>query len=524
MSDAASVAAGDDAIRIVVRPRRRPPRPALLAAVTVLSGGAWAAAALAVLVRIGSIEHPAVAAAALGVGAVALVPLGLAYWRSDGAALADPLVLAGWVFWFPMFCLGGVSLALGWFRPYYLDLVADPSAALLAAQLWALVGFGALALGTALPGLVRAGSWLAGRLPAGDWPPGRTLAPAAVLTVAGLGVSAVALLTGQVGYEAATRQEVSPLPAYVQTIAVVGVALVWVDLLRRASPSRRRVVATCAVLGGVALVSTGLAESRAMLATWVLVLVLVAAVVRAPIPRRVAAGVLLAAGCALAVGAVVGSTYREQRAGLTDGAGTAPSASTAGRGEDLVAALRRTVERGPDNAAYLRDRAVQRLEAPGTLAVIAARAEELDGVDEAAGAPTVVSSTIGAFVPRLVWPSKPATGDPGAISRLYFAFEDNAFAVTPMGDLLRDLGPVAVPVGMALVGIVLRLVHTALVRAPDAGAGRVAAYVTLLARAPSWFEGPYGNVLADLVRVGLVVAVALAFVHLWVRLAERRAG
>ncbi|MEZ5207605.1 MAG: hypothetical protein R2690_11660 [Acidimicrobiales bacterium] len=316
----------------------------------------------------------------------------------------------------------------------------------------------------------------------------------------------------------------SPLPAYVQVVAVVGVALVWVGLLRRASPSRRRVVATCAVLGGVALVSTrpgrepGDARHLGAGAR--------ARRRRRPgaDPRRVAAGVLLAAGCALAVGAVVGSTYREQRAGLTDGAGTAPSASTAGRGEDLVAALRRTVERGPDNAAYLRDRAVQRLEAPGTLAVIAARAEELDGVDEAAGAPTVVSSTIGAFVPRLVWPSKPATGDPGAISRLYFAFEDNAFAVTPMGDLLRDLGPVAVPVGMALVGIVLRLVHTALVRAPDAGAGRVAAYVTLLARAPSWFEGPYGNVLADLVRVGLVVAVALAFVHLWVRLAERRAG
>ncbi|MEZ5207606.1 MAG: hypothetical protein R2690_11665 [Acidimicrobiales bacterium] len=61
-----------------------PAAPALLAAVTLLSGRAWAAAVLAVLLRIGSIEHPAVAAAALGVGAVALVRWG---WPT-GAAMA----------------------------------------------------------------------------------------------------------------------------------------------------------------------------------------------------------------------------------------------------------------------------------------------------------------------------------------------------------------------------------------------------------------------------------------------------
>ena len=40
-------------------------------------------------------------------------------------------------------------------------------------------------------------------------------------------------------------------------------------------------------------------------------------------------------------------------------------------------------------------------------------------------------------------------------------------------------------------------------------------------RAPSWWEGFYATFFADLVRAGLVVAVALGLVHLWVRTARR---
>ena len=169
----------------------------------------------------------------------------------------------------------------------------------------------------------------------------------------------------------------------------------------------------------------------------------------------------------------------------------------------------------------MRDRSVQRLEAPGALAVIVGRHQELDGTDTAAGAPSVVASTIGSFIPRALWADKPASTDPGAISRLYFEFEANAFGITNMGDLLRDLGPVAVPLAMALMGIVLRLLHATLVGSGPVAAGRVTAFVVLIVRAPSWWEGFYATFFADLVRAGLVVAVALGLVHLWVRTARR---
>jgi hypothetical protein len=90
-----------------------------------------------------------------------------------------------------------------------------------------------------------------------------------------------------------------------------------------------------------------------------------------------------------------------------------------------------------------------------------------------------------------------------------------------MGDLLRDLGPLAVPLAMAFMGVVLRLLHASLVGAGPVTTARVAAFVVLIVRAPMWWEGFYATYLADIVRAGLVVAVALAFVHLWVRVASR---
>lgn len=500
-----------------------PPRPALLAIVGYLAFAMYGACVLAVVVRATSLDHPAAAFLSLVVGAAAITPLARAFRERDGAAVADPLVLAGWIFWLPMFCVGGVSLALGWNRPYFLDLLADPSAALAASELWGLVGFLAFAVGTAVPGLRRAGAAVGARLPLGDWPPGAVRWPAVVLIVAGLAVSAYALATGGLGYEATTRQDLSPLPAYLQTITLVGVALVWFDLLRTPSPSRARIALTVGAIGAAALAGSTFAESRATLATWVLVILLVTALAEVTIPTRVAAGVVAVAAVALVLGALIGSTYREIRAGVeTTTTGVIRTDDERdGRMGDLGLTFERIADRGLGNVGYVRDRSVQRLEAPGALAVVVARHQELDGTDTAAGAPRVLESAFGSFIPRVVWADKPASTDPGAISRLYFEFGANAFAITPMGDLLRDLGPIAVPIAMALMGLVLRLLHAALVGADPATAGRVVAFVVLIVRAPSWWEGFYATFMADLVRAGLVVAVALGFVHLWVRSAGR---
>ncbi|MEZ5176887.1 MAG: hypothetical protein R2746_01010 [Acidimicrobiales bacterium] len=333
----------------------------------------------------------------------------------------------------------------------------------------------------------------------------------------------MALATDRLGYDATTRQQVSPVAAYLQVIALVGVALVWWDLLHAPSPrGRATVVLTLAGLAVAAIVGGSLAESRATLATWVLVVLLVTLLSGVPVPRRLAGAVAVAAVVTLVVGALVGSQYREER---REGVGPAGEAIPApGRLDALEEALDRIGARGLGNVAYLRDRSVQRLEAPGGLAVIVARNQELDGRDTADGAPRVLDSMVGSFVPRALWSDKPASTDPGAISRLYFEYEANAFATTPMGDVLRDLGPLAVPLLMALLGAVLRLLHGALVGTPPPAATGVAAFAVLAVRAPMWWEGFYATYLADLLRAGLVIAASLVFVHVAVRLQDRRSA
>lgn len=490
----------------------------------LVAGGAvaiYASCVAAVVWRAGSLDHPSAAVLALVTGAVALTPTLGALRRRDTAALVDPVVLAGWVFWLPIFCLGGVALALGWNRPYYLDLLADPSGALAAAQLWGLVGYLSLAAGASLPGLRRAGVRVGRLVPHTTWRPGAVRLPATLLVVGGLAVSAVALATDRLGYDATTRQEVSPIAAYLQVIALVGVALIWFDLLHTPKPRRLAVVLTVAGLAVAAVVGGALAESRATLATWVLVVLVVTLLSAVRVPGRLAGAVAAAAVITLIAGALVGSTYRELRRDTVAPNGEVVPAP--GRLDALDQTLEVIGGRGLDNVAYLRDRSVQRLEAPGSLAVILARSEELDGIDTADGAPRVLDSMLGAFIPRAVWSDKPATTDPGAISRLYFEYEANAFATTPMGDVLRDLGPLAVPVLMALMGVVLRLVHSTLVGRSPLTATGVAAYAVLAVRAPMWWEGFYATYLGDLVRAGVVIAASLVFVHLVARRTPRAA-
>lgn len=489
--------------------------PVLLLLVACGAVAIYASCVAAVIWRAGSLDHPAAAAVALVTGAVALAPTLVALRRRDTALLVDPVVLAGWLFWLPIFCLGGVALALGWNRPYYLDLVADPSGALAGAQLWGLVGYLSLAAGASLPGLRRAGLTVGRLVPHTSWAPGAVRLPAALLVVGGLAVSALALATDRLGYDATTRQEVSPIAAYLQVIALVGVALIWFDLLHTSKPRRLAVVLTVGGLVAAAVVGGALAESRATLATWVLVVLVVTLLSAVRVPGRLAGAVAAAAAITLIVGALVGSTYRELRRDTVAPSGEVVPAP--GRLEALDLTFGAIADRGLDNVAYLRDRSVQRLEAPGSLAVVVARSGELDGIDAADGAPRVLDSMLGAFIPRAVWSDKPATSDPGAISRLYFEYEANAFATTPMGDLLRDLGPAAVPILMALMGVALRLVHATLVgRSPLAATG-VAAYAVLAVRAPMWWEGFYATYLGDLLRVGVVIAASLVFVHLLAR-------
>jgi hypothetical protein len=314
-----------------------------------------------------------------------------------------------------------------------------------------------------------------------------------VVAAAGLGVGAFGWSTGRLGY-AASGGDTSPTLAYLQSMALLGVLLAWGAYVADGCPRRRWPVPVAAVAaGGLAAV---FAQARSTALFWVLAMALVAVTLRPAVRRRT---VVLGAGVVVAtvvVGIVVATSYRQ--------AATAPDGDPSG-----VAAI---ADRGVGgNVSYAADQLVRRLDSVPSLAVIAGRREQLAPAEVAAGIDgNVAAGVVGAVVPRAIWSSKPATSDPSGIAALYFEFPDNAFATTAMGDVLRDLGPVAVAPAMVVMGVVLTLVGAlAGGRAPDVAG--TALLAVLVVRIPSWLEGFYATHLAELVRIGgLAVVVLLA--------------
>ena len=235
-------------------------------------------------------------------------------------------------------------------------------------------------------------------------------------------------------------------------------------------------------------------------------------------PRH-AAGLGLGFAAAVVVGLAYGSTFRALK-GSEAVVGLAGSASTV----DLAA--RQTLLRGVGpTAGYVRDRFVERLEIISNAAVVVANHRRLEPFERAYGLEdNITTSFVGAFVPRLLWPDKPPASDPRAFADLYYGFR-NAFAVTPTADLLRNYGPLGVPLGMAALGLLLRLIYAALIEGQRLVTWRVAAYITVLTTVS--YEGFFGSIVPMLVRTIGLAAIALAGVDLVTRLmswGRRRAG
>ena len=52
------------------------------------------------------------------------------------------------------------------------------------------------------------------------------------------------------------------------------------------------------------------------------------------------------------------------------------------------------------------------------------------------------------LIPRVIWKEKPSASDARKYSDLYFNQSDTSFAITPIGDLLRNFGIIGIPIGM----------------------------------------------------------------------------
>ena len=114
-----------------------------------------------------------------------------------------------------------------------------------------------------------------------------------------------------------------------------------------------------------------------------------------------------------------------------------------------------------ENAGFVIENTFIRFETLTSLSVVVANYKALRPLEADYGIENNIwTDTWTAFIPRFFWSEKPVISNARAYSALYFDIGDTSYAITPFGDLLRNFGPIGVPLGMAFLGIILRVLYT----------------------------------------------------------------
>lgn len=422
--------------------------------------------------------------------------------------LFHPLVYAAWSYLFPAFVLGSLVLASGAYEWWFMALIPDHRYYFSLTLLYIAVGFAGLSLGFALPVARRIGASLSRRFPAWEWEPANLLWPGGFLLVVGESFRIAAFSAGATGYQYTAGAEVLGTTfVTVASLSSMGSFLLWFMIFRAKRRTLRHYVVAC-VLVVLVLYLTMIAGYRGALLHSMVSLAMAYWLSgrRLELRQGVVFGVLLS--IALVVGMVYGTTFRQIK-------GSEAQVSLSEYLEIVAATLAAVSNRSlGENLAFGVESLLQRLETVSSVAVIVANYEYLRPLEAGYGlANTIWTYTWTAFIPRFIWPDKPLISDARAIGALYFNYGDNSPPITPMADLLRNFGPIGVPLGMALLGFALRILYSALIEDQQVSAWRSVAYYMLLSSVS--YEGFYGTILPGWIRTGFALLLGGILVNMW---------
>jgi hypothetical protein len=161
----------------------------------------------------------------------------------------------------------------------------------------------------------------------------------------------------------------------------------------------------------------------------------------------------------------------------------------------------------------------ERIDAVSSLAVVVSNYEKLASYEESYGLDNNIwKDSITFLIPRVLWNDKPLATDPAKYGDLYFNFSENSFTLTPIGDLLRNFGPVGIPLGMIILGFFIRIFYAALIENQPVSFWRATVYYMLLTSIS--YEGSYGLIIPYLLKVGFIAVLGLIIVWFFVRKAS----
>lgn len=417
-----------------------------------------------------------------------------------------PLVFAAWSYFVPAFFLGGLILASGLSQPFYLTFVEDERYNLPLTLVYVILGYGGLTLGFFLPYSKRLGEKISTRLPVWNWKKENLILPGLLLLAIGLGNSIIAFVYGILGY-----QKVDQIGEYDGLIFLL--TLFWLEasfiLWMCIFKTEKLNIVHYIVIG--LLLATSLTKSvfQGNRGSLIQVFFMVAcafvfSVKRIELRHRIYGVVLLI--LSLVVGMIYGTTFRNVKQ-------TEARVSV----DEYISSIAITFEKLTDqdltqNLSEGVAAITERIEAVSSLAVIVSNYEKLEPYEDDYGLKdNIWNDSLTFFIPRPLWKDKPVGSEPRKFADLYFNFGENSFTITPMGDLLRNFGPVGVPLGMFVLGFVLSLIYTSLIENQAFSFWRTALYYILLTSVS--YEGFYGTIIPYMVKYGLIAIVGLIFIR-----------
>jgi hypothetical protein len=402
---------------------------------------------------------------------------------------------------------GGFILTMGWSDHYFINFVTEPEYNLPLTMIYISLGYIGMTLGFAVPFGRIMGTKIERVLPKWRWKLGHTWVAGYILVLSGTLVNIIGFFNGLLGFQKFDQVEAyDGLIFFLLTMFFQGYFLLWYSLFRTPKKDASYLI-TLALL--ILLVPMRMAIMGNRGSIYLCILPIAFAYIVSGSKVTIKHGILFGAIIVVSIfiGMVYGTNFRS-----TKGAESRLSAG------DYIGQIEATLDNiGQKDFSQVAGEAsyslFNRLENLSSVGVIVANYEKLAPYEESYGlANNILRDTYTSLIPRFVWVDKPLTSDAHAYSDLYFNFEDNAFAITPWGDLLRNFGPYGVPAGMFLLGLFLRTLYVTLGTQQDGYQWRSAAYYLLLTTVS--YEAFYATLLPSLLRVGLVLAATTYLTNL----------
>jgi hypothetical protein len=442
----------------------------------------------------------------LGLAIVESVPLVVLYYQGK-LTLDNPIAFATLTYLFPAFVIGGLMLAFGWSKPYFLPFVLDPQENLPYTIIVIAVGHAGLVLGYFFPLAHKFGKYLGKFMPEGNTDPSAAFLPGFLLLAVGMINTVVGIIFGIIGYQLVDEISSYDGILYLTTLFWMQATFFLFYAVFKIGKVDLKTVLVVILVGGTAILKALFAGNRGGLITMAMPIVLAYVMSGRTFKFKqfMIAGTI--GFLCLVVGMIYGTTFRDIKGG--------EARIDLGRYTENIGKTFDQVGRN-DNfelLVYGFENLAERIDSVTPLAVVVSTYEQMEPYEEGYGLDNNIwKDTISFLIPRIIWNNKPLASEPRKYAALYFDYPDNSFTITPYGDLIRNFGIYGVIAGMFLLGCLLRIIFRALVEDQTSKLWKATMYFMLLTTIS--YEGFYGSIFPLMVKVLIITTIGLFVVRL----------